>query len=177
MIKSMRGSDPDAALFYAMTALDGGEDPLFILRRCIIFASEDVGNADPTALGVAVNAYQAMQAVGLPEGRIPMAQAVTYLASTVKSNRAYAAIDTVREWRTQVVDTVGQNALAPPRMLTIAGKNEYQYPHSFPQSFVKTEYLPEAVARLRQKEGAAYKPSENGMEARLRARLTSLWNS
>lgn len=176
MIKSMRGSDPDAALFYAMTALDGGEDPLFILRRCIIFASEDVGNADPTALSLAVNAYSAMQAVGLPEGRIPMAQAVTYLASTVKSNRSYVAIEAVRAWRTNVVDAIGQKALAPPRMLTIAGKNEYQYPHSFPHSFVKTEYLPEAVAKLRQKEGPAYKPGDNGIEAKLRARLAALWS-
>jgi putative ATPase len=173
MIKSLRGSDPDAALFYATMALDAGEDPLFILRRCVIFASEDVGNADPQALNVAMNAYQAMQAVGLPEGAIPMAQCVTYLGSTVKSNRAYRALKQVREWRKQAEE---RGEIRPPRPITRSGSDEYQYPHDAPGAFVDFEYLPLQVAAIRGREGPAYRPSEFGFESKILGRLRSLWS-
>jgi len=178
MIKSMRGSDPDAALYYAISAIDSGEDPLFVLRRCVIFASEDVGNADPQALAVAVNAYRAVECVGMPEGRIPIAQAVTYLAGTVKSNRAYMAISTVREWKKSAEEHLKEPSdLLPPRELTLAGKSEYKYPHAFPGSFVPFEYLPAAIASQREAQGPAYRPSEAGVEKRLRERLMELWDT
>lgn len=173
MIKSMRGSDPDAALFYAFAALESGEDPLFLLRRCIVFASEDVGNADPQALPLAVSALHAFQMVGMPEGRIPLAQAVTYLASTHKSNRAYVAIDTVKRWFAEASQTPG--GVSPPVALTIKGRDVYKYPHSFPNAFVRFDYLPPLVARAQRAQGRAYVPTEFGQEALLRARLTKLW--
>jgi putative ATPase len=178
MIKSMRGSDPDAALYYAISALDEGEDPLFILRRCVIFASEDVGNADLNALQVAVNAYRAVECVGMPEGRIALAQAVTYLAGTVKSNRAYKAIEVVRDWKRQAEARVQDpSLLVPPKELRLAGKESYQYPHDFPGAFVAFEYLPPAVAAVRRAQGPAYLPSDVGVEKRLRERLASLWDT
>lgn len=178
MIKSMRGSDPDAALYYAIAALDSGEDPLFLLRRCVIFASEDVGNADLNALQMAVNAYRAVECVGMPEGRIALAQVVTYLASTVKSNRAYRAIDVVRAWKQQAeVSATEPASLLPPRELRLAGKSDYQYPHDFPGAFVAFEYLPPAVAAVRAKEGPAYLPTDVGVEKRLRERLSELWHA
>ncbi|WP_186647022.1 AAA family ATPase [Fluviispira vulneris] len=174
MIKSMRGSDPDAALFYAITALDKGEDPIFIARRCVIFASEDVGNADPQALSLAVNAYKAIECVGMPEGRIPLAQVVTYLASTMKSNKAYLAIERVRKWRIQAEEN--GYSLQPPNEITIKGKNQYKYPHNFENSFVYFDYLPKEISRIKQKERvAAYLPSDYGTELRLKNRLAELW--
>lgn len=175
MIKSMRGSDPDAALVYAIHSLDSGEDPLFILRRCVIFASEDVGNADPQALEVAVNAYRAVECVGLPEGAIPLAQCVTYLASTVKSNRSYKALHTVRDWLARVRQQ-GENLLEPPRELTRKGREHYKYPHDFPDAFVLYDYLPKALANIRRTEGPAYQPCERGFEGRIATRLASLWS-
>lgn len=176
MIKSMRGSDPDAALFYALTTLDSGEDPLFILRRCIIFASEDVGNADPSALTLATSAYRAVECVGMPEGVIPLAQCVTYLASTVKSNRSYLAISQVRQWRSQAEER-GLPYLPPPE-LTIKGSNSYRYPHDYPQSFVSFCYLPDEIQKMKKQEKkTAYLPREEGAEARLRARLATLWKA
>ncbi len=96
LIKSLRASDPDAALYYAARMLDAGEDPLFLARRLVIFASEDVGNAEPQALSLALSAYQVVERIGMPEGRIPLAQAITYLACAPKSNAAYRAIDAAR---------------------------------------------------------------------------------
>jgi putative ATPase len=175
MIKSMRGSDPDAALFYAIAALDKGEDPLFILRRCIIFASEDVGNADPQALTLATSAYKAVECVGMPEGRIPLAQCVTYLASTFKSNKAYAAIEVVRKWRLQAEEK--GLSIEPPTKLTIKGSQQYQYPHNYENNFVLTDYLPQAIFSLKQKEKQpAYLPSQFGVELRLKQRLSELWD-
>lgn len=175
MIKSMRGSDPDAALYYAVAALDAGEDVVFLLRRCVIFASEDIGNADPQALGIAVHALHAAQAVGMPEARIPLAQAVTYLAATLKSNRSYRAIEMVRSWRETVVATEGQQGLVPPNPLILKGASEYRYPHDYPGGFVQEEYLPRAAARLRTNQGVAYSPNGEGVEARILDRLSKLW--
>ena len=176
MIKSMRGSDPDAALFYAITSLDNGEDPLFIIRRCIIFASEDVGNADPQALTLATSTYKAIEYVGMPEGRIPLAQCVTYLASTFKSNKSYMAIQKVREWR-KIAEEQGLS-LQPPDELTLKGKDKYQYPHNFDNSFVSTEYLPSSISKIKSNEKKpAYFPSDFGVEFRLKTRLSELWNN
>jgi putative ATPase len=174
MIKSMRGSHPDAALFYAILMLDRGEDPLFILRRCMIFASEDVGNADPQALTLATSAYQAVQAVGMPEGRIPLAQCVCYLASTLKSNRCYLAIDKVREWRIQS-ENEGES-VEPPVYLTQKGRAQYQYPHDFENHFVNVVYLPESVEKRKKEEKKpAYLPTSQGVEKGFLERLTQLW--
>jgi putative ATPase len=176
MIKSMRGSDPDAALFYAITSLDKGEDPLFIIRRCIIFASEDIGNADPQALTLATSAYKAVECVGMPEGRIALAQCVTYLASTFKSNKSYIAIDKVRKWR-MTAEEQGLS-LQPPIELTIKGKDKYKYPHNFENSFVSTDYLPNAISKIKKQDKApAYLPSDYGVELRLKSRLAELWGN
>lgn len=174
MIKSMRGSDPDAALFYAITSLDKGEDPLFIIRRCIIFASEDVGNADPQALILATSAYKAIEYVGMPEGRIPLAQCVTYLASTHKSNKAYKAIDKVRNWR----KSAEENGLSiqPPIELTLKGKDKYKYPHNYEDSFVHFNYLPNSISEIKKQEKTpAYLPTDYGIESRFKLRLSELW--
>ena len=134
LIKSIRGSDPDAALFWLAQMLDAGEDPLFIARRVVISASEDIGNADPRALSIAVSAFQSLQFLGMPEGRIPLAQAVTYLASAPKSNASYMGINEALDW-------VKNNGHRPvPTHLMDAhykgaaklghGKG-YRYPHHF----------------------------------------------
>ena len=174
MIKSMRGSDPDAALFYAILMLDQGEDPLFIMRRCMIFASEDVGNADPQALILSTSAYQAVQAVGMPEGRIPLAQCVCYLASTIKSNKSYLAIDKVREW-TLKTQQEGKS-LEPPTAITIKGKQHYKYPHNYENQFVEFDYLPESISALKKQEKKpAYLPNNQGQEKNFLERLGKLW--
>ncbi|MBM3381084.1 MAG: AAA family ATPase [Betaproteobacteria bacterium] len=174
MIKSMRGSDPDAALFYAHAALTSGEDPLFLLRRCIIFASEDVGNADPTALRVALDCFEAFEKVGMPEGRYALAQAICYLSSTVKSNRLLVALESVDHWWKEKSENSAQ--VAPPEQLVLKGHEKYRYPHSYPGSFVREQYLPPQVEALRQRMGAAYIPSDEGIERRLKERLKTLWS-
>ena len=175
MIKSMRGSDPDAALFYAITSLDKGEDPLFIIRRCIIFASEDIGNSDPQALTLATSAYKAVECVGMPEGRIALAQCVTYLASTFKSNKSYIAIEKVRKWRISAEEQ--GLSIQPPIELTIKGKDKYKYPHNYENSFVQTDYLPNSISNIKKQEKApAYLPSNYGIETRLKSRLSELWD-
>jgi putative ATPase len=177
MIKSLRGSDPDAALYYAIAALDAGEDPLFLFRRCMIFASEDVGNADPQALVLAVASTTAFEKVGMPEGRIPLAQIVCYLASTVKSNRSYTAIEKVRLWRKEAENFLPPLAqLRPPAPLIKAGSAEYRYPHDYPDAFVAMEYLPPAVAQVRLRSEPAYVPTQSGTEKRFLERLGALWN-
>jgi putative ATPase len=170
-IKSMRGSDPDAALYYLAVMLTGGEDPLFIARRMVIFASEDVGNADPEALQVAVAATRAVEFVGLPEGRINLAQAVTYLSLAPKSNASYQGIDeAMRE-----VERSG--AKAPPPALRSANYRGaaalghgvgYAYPHS-EGIYTAQAYLPED---LRGRE--FYRPTDQGREAELAAFLTRM---
>lgn len=174
MIKSMRGSDPDAALFYAYAALESGEDANFLLRRCIIFASEDVGNADPAALRIALDCADAFERVGMPEGRYAIAQAVCYLSSTVKSNRLLRALQNVGQWWSQ--SSADQTLPAPPAHLIMRGHEKYRYPHDFPRSFVREQYLPDSIEKMRRTSGPAYLPSEEGAESRLRDRLASLWN-
>jgi putative ATPase len=175
MIKSMRGSDPDAALFYANAALESGEDPLFLLRRCIIFASEDVGNADPQALRIAIACAEAFERIGMPEGRYAIAQSVCYLSSTVKSNRLLKALGTISEWWKKASEQPQHN-IAPPAHLVLKGHEKYRYPHNYPNSFVREQYLPDEIEKFRRSSGPAYLPSDEGQEIRLKERLKSLWN-
>ncbi|MFN3455183.1 MAG: replication-associated recombination protein A [Pseudobdellovibrio sp.] len=153
-IKSLRGSDPDAALYYCARMLEGGEDPVFIARRMIIFASEDIGNADPRALTMAVSCLQAIEAIGMPEGRITLGQTITYLASCPKSNRAYVAINSA-------IDYVKKTGTAEiPLYLRSSYKGEgYKYPHSYPKGYVAQRYWPLAL-----KEEKFYEPSQKGFE-------------
>ena len=149
-IKSLRASDPDAALYYAARLLAAGDDLLFLARRLVIFASEDVGNADPSALGVATAAYLAAERVGLPEGRIPLAQAITHLACAPKSNAAYRALgralQAVEQHGSQPVPLHLRNA--PTRLMEQLGYGrEYIYPHDAPDAFVARNNLPEALGR------------------------------
>ncbi len=164
-IKSMRGSDPQSALLWLAVMIDGGEDPVFIARRLVIFASEDVGNADPTALTLATSALIAISQIGMPEARIILAQATTYLASTYKSNAAYLAIDEalalVRAQATTVVPDHLKN-YPPP------GAKPYLYPHNFDQHFVKQHYTEGSIP-------AFYRPSNQGKEEALSKRLEALW--
>jgi putative ATPase len=171
-IKSMRGSDPDAAVYYMVRMLEAGEDPRFVLRRMVIFASEDVGNADPRALQVAVAALHAFELIGLPEGVLPMSQAVVYLALAPKSNGAltsYAAARAlVRERGPLPVPLKLRNA--PTKLMESIGYGGgYRYPHDFEGSYVVEQYLPDAI-----RGEDIVKLSENGEESALAARLRQL---
>jgi putative ATPase len=168
-IKSMRGSDPDAALYWVARMLESGEDPIFILRRMVVFASEDVGNADPRGLQLTVSALQAFQLVGLPEGRIILGQAVSYLASAPKSNAAYLGINRalaeVRQSGALPVPMHIRNA--PTSLMKNLGYGKgYQYPHDFPAGEAAQGYLPEAIADRR-----FYEPKESGYEKSIKERL------
>jgi putative ATPase len=171
-IKSMRGSDPDAALYWMTRMLEAGEEPRFVLRRMVIFASEDVGNADPQALVVAVAALQAFELMGLPEGTLPMTQAVTYLSLAPKSNAVIAAYGKAKE----AVAETGMLPVPPhlrpattPLMKKMGFGSAYQYPHDFEGHWVKQQYLPDAlVGRW------FYEPSDSGAEAELKRRLEAL---
>jgi putative ATPase len=165
-IKSMRGSDPDAALYWLMRMVEAGEDPLFIARRMVIFASEDIGNADPRALEVAIAVKEAVDFVGMPECVIPLAQGVTYLASAPKSNASYAAMQAARE----DVNRLGALPVplhlrnAPtPLMRRLGYGEQYRYPHDYDEAFVAQSYLPDKIAGQQY-----YFPSDRGYEARIR---------
>ena len=173
-IKSMRGTDPDAAVFYLARMLDAGEDPKFIARRIMICASEDVGNADPQALQVAVAASLAVERVGLPEGRIILSQAASYVASAPKSNACVMAIDKAQEMVKR--ENTGQ---VPPHLRDAhyGGAKElghgigYKYAHDYPENYVKQQYLPDAIRDER-----FYIPTDNGYEKQIRMRLEHLRN-
>ncbi len=139
-IKSMRGSDPDAALYYCARMLEGGEDPVFIARRMIIFASEDVGNADPRALPLAIACLQAVEAIGMPECRINIGQTVTFLASAPKSNRSYEAIN-------KAFDYVRRTGTAeiPKHLRSTPKSSDYKYPHAYDRGYVEQNYWPESL--------------------------------
>jgi putative ATPase len=168
-IKSLRGSDPDAALYWMMRMIEAGEDPLFIARRMVIFAAEDIGNADPQALQVAVAAKDAFHFVGLPEGRIPLAQAVTYLATAPKSNASYkamqAAAEDVHEHGALPVPLHLRNAPTPLMERLGYGEN-YKYAHNYPDHVVEQEHLPKELQARRY-----YAPSDSGYESRIKERL------
>ena len=168
-IKSLRGSDPDAALYWMMRMLEAGEDPLFIARRMVIFAAEDVGNADPRALPLAVAAKDAVHFVGLPEGRIPLAQAAAYLATAPKSNATYkamlAAAKDVDEKGALPVPLDLRNA-ATELMEKLGYGKGYKYAHDFPDHVVEQEHLPKEL------EGNKYYfPSDSGEEKQIKQRM------
>jgi putative ATPase len=169
-IKSMRGSDPDAAVYWLARMLEAGEDPLFIARRMVIFASEDIGNADPSAVQVAVAVKDAFHFVGMPEGWIPLSQGVTYLASAPKSNASYkaylSALEDVKEKGSLGVPLHIRNA-PTPLMKDLGYGKGYKYPHNH-GGHIEQSYLPE---ELQGKE--YYKPTENGFDKEIKKRLAS----
>jgi putative ATPase len=167
--KSLRGSDPDAALYWLGRMLEAGEDPLYIARRMIRFASEDVGMADPQALQVAVAAQQAFHFVGLPEGDLALAQAAVHLATAPKSNALYTAFQRVqrdvRETENMPVPLHIRNA--PTKLMEDLGYGkDYKYPHDYPDHFVEEEYLPGNL-----KGRTYYHPTEQGFEKEIKKRL------
>ena len=172
-IKSLRGSDPNAAVYWLARMLEGGEDLKFIARRMLIFASEDIGNANPNALLLAQSCFQAATVVGFPEARIILGQCATYLACSPKSNTAYKAIDAaiaaVRATPDAAVPLNLRNA--PTELMKDLHYGEgYQYPHDFPQHFTPQEYLPTELSGT-----VFYTPAQNPTEDRLRAYLKALW--
>lgn len=166
-IKSMRGSDPDAALYYLARMLYAGEDVKFIARRIIICAAEDVGNADPNALTVAVSAAQAVERIGLPEGRIPLAEAVTYVATAPKSNAAYEgilkAMEAVKARKTPPVPAHLQDKHYKGAEKLGHGLG-YKYAHDYPNHYVEQQYLPDGMENEK-----FYFPTENGYEKQIRS--------
>ncbi len=174
-IKSMRGSDPDAALFWLAKMLYAGEDPKFIARRIMICASEDVGNADPQALVIATACAQAVQFIGMPEAMIPLAQATLYIASAPKSNSAYRgiaeAMKDVEEGKSTEVPLHLRDANYPQAQKLGHGK-DYKYSHDFEGHFVPQQYLPDAL-KMRQ----YYYPSDEGLEHSIKERLKKLWGN
>lgn len=167
--KSLRGSDPDAALYWLVRMLEAGEDPLYIARRMVRFASEDIGNADPQALQVAVTAMQAFNFVGLPEGNLALAQAAVYLATAPKSNALYTAYRDVQKdiQRTLSLSVPLHLRNAPTKLMKELGYGKgYKYPHDFPGRYVEENYLPEDL-----KGRIYYRPSNQGYEGEIRKRL------
>ncbi len=168
-IKSLRGSDPDGALYWLARMLEAGEDPMFIMRRLVIFASEDVGNADPRGLQLAIAAQQAVHFVGLPEARITLAQAVTYLATAPKSNASYAGIGAAQaEVRNSGALPVPLHIRNAPTKLMKEldyGKG-YKYAHDNPEGYQAQDYLPEAISNRR-----FYTPTDHGYEKMISERM------
>jgi putative ATPase len=172
-IKSMRGSDPDAALLWLAKMIEAGEDALFIARRMVVFASEDVSNADPAALPLALAVYQAIERIGMPEGRIPLAQGVTYLASAPKSNASYMAIGAAQQAVAEGIDLTVPLHLrnAPTKLMKAEGYGEaYQYPHAFEGHFVDASYFPTGTEPR-----VFYEPSGEGEEGSIADRLQAWW--
>jgi putative ATPase len=171
-IKSMRGSDPDAAVYYLARMLVAGEDPVFIARRMVIFASEDVGNASPQALPIAVAAMTAAQTIGPPEAEIVLAQCATFLASSPKSNASYMALRKAKERADDFSIEIPMHLRnAPTKLMSEMGYSKgYRYPHDFEGHFVNESYLPEKLAGE-----TYYRPSNEGSEKAITERLARLW--
>ena len=172
-IKSMRGSDPDAAIYWLSVMIEGGEKPEFIARRMVIFASEDIGNADPKALSMAVSGFHAVSLIGYPEASIILAQLTTYLSSSPKSNASYMAlnnsIEIIKEQGTPSVPLHLRNA--PTDLMKNMEYGEgYKYPHSYENSFVNENYFPKDQSYI------FYKPTDNGYEKYIKERLKNLWS-
>jgi putative ATPase len=166
-IKSLRGSDPDAALYWLAKMIYAGEDPRFIVRRMIIFASEDIGNADPQALTVATSAAQALEWVGLPEAQFNLAQAAIYLATAPKSNSAGAYFKALADVEEEGIVEVPDHLKDSSRDGKALGHGEdYKYPHQYPGHFVRQQYLPDRLQGRRY-----YEPSDQGFEKKIRERL------
>ncbi len=172
-IKSIRGSDPDAALYWLARMLEGGEDPLFIARRLIILASEDIGNASPNALVLAEAAFSAVDKIGMPEAKIILAQCVTYLASAPKSNASYLGIEkALEEVRKNPIAQVPLHLRnAPTKLMKEIGYgSDYKYAHYFQNHFVEENYLPDELAGKQ-----FYFPTEQGQEKKIKEWLKYLW--
>jgi putative ATPase len=172
-IKSVRGSDPDAAVYWLARMLEGGEDPLFIARRLVILASEDIGNASPNGLVLAEAAFEAVNKIGMPEARIILSQCTTYLASSPKSNAAYLAIDNaISDVKNKPLYNVPLHLRNAPTKLMKALKygKEYKYPHDFENDFIEENYLPTELENKQY-----YLPSENGQEKKIKDWLKFLW--
>ncbi|PZX64728.1 replication-associated recombination protein A [Hydrotalea sandarakina] len=174
-IKSMRGSDPNAAVYWLARMIEGGEDVSFIARRMIIFASEDIGNANPNALLLANATFDAVNKIGYPESRIILSQCATYLAGSPKSNAAYEAINNAQ----QLVQTTGDLPVplhlhnAPTRLMkNLDYGKAYQYPHQYPLNFVEQEYLPTAISGT-----TLYQPGNNAREVEIRKFLQVRWKN
>ncbi|WP_353186400.1 replication-associated recombination protein A, partial [Parapedobacter lycopersici] len=172
-IKSIRGSDPNAAVYWLARMVEGGEDPLFIARRLLILAAEDIGNANPNALLLANNCFQAVNVIGWPESRIILSQTVTYLASSPKSNAAYEAINRAQELVRKTGDLSVPLHLrnAPTKLMKNLdyGKN-YQYAHAHAGNFVEQEFMPDAISGTK-----LYDPGSNPAEEKLREKLRQQW--
>jgi len=166
--KSIRGSDVDAAIFWLANMIDSGVDPAVIARRMLCIASEDIGNADPKALTVALDAWQAYERLGLPEGRLPLSQAALYLASVPKSNAAYLAYKNVMQVLKKTTQIDVPLHLRNIHPIGEETTDSYQYPHDYPEAYVSQQYLPKAV------EKQYYFPTEYGLEAKIKARLQKL---
>ena len=169
----MRGSDPDAAVYYLARMIEAGEDPLFIARRMLILASEDIGNANPNALLLANACFDAVNKIGWPESRIILSQTVTYLASSAKSNAAVVAIDEAQA----LVKKTGNLSVplhlrnAPTKLMKDLGYHDgYKYAHSYPGNFVEQEFMPEEISGVR-----LYSPQDNPKEMELRRSLKAKW--
>lgn len=172
-IKSIRGSDPNAAVYYLARMIEGGEDPKFIARRLVILASEDIGNANPNALLLATTTFQAVSMIGYPESRIILSQCVTYLASSAKSNAAYLAISKAQSLVQQTGDLSIPLHLrnAPTKLMKQLDYGlGYQYAHDYPGNFIQQEFLPESIAGT-----AFYEPGNNVSEIKLREYLKHCW--
>lgn len=172
-IKSVRGSDPNAALYYLARMLEGGEDPMFIARRLCILAAEDVGLANPNALLLANACFQTVHSIGMPEARIPLAECTIYLASSAKSNSAYMAINealsVAKDTQLSSVPLYLRNA--PTKLMEDMGYSDgYKYAHDYPGHFADLEFMPSDLAGKK-----FYEPADNRQEDALRARLEALW--
>ena len=172
-IKSIRGSDPNAAVYWLARMIAGGEDPLFIARRLLILASEDIGNANPNALLLANNCFQAVNVIGYPEARIILAQAVTYMASSVKSNASYEAINKAQQLVQQTGDLPVPLHIrnAPTKLMKNIGYGkDYKYSHGYEGNFAPQEYLPDLLSGTK-----LYDPGKNPAEEKLREKLKQNW--
>ena len=174
-IKSIRGSDPNAALYYLARMIEGGEDVKFIARRLLILSSEDIGNANPTALVLANSCFQAVNIIGYPEAQIILSQTVTYLAASPKSNASYVAI---KDARKKVVDT-GDLSIplslrnAPTRFMKDEGYGKgYKYAHTHEGNFVEMEFMPDELSNTK-----FYEPGNNARENEMRKHLKTLWKN
>ena len=174
-IKSIRGSDPDAAVYYLARMIEGGEDPLFIARRLVISAAEDIGLANPNALLLANAAFDAVNKIGLPEGRIPLAEATIYLATSAKSNSAYQAVNAALQYVGQTGNLPVPLHLrnAPTKLMAELGyAKDYKYAHDYEGHFVRQQFLPDEAQNQR-----FWQAQDNPQEAKLKERQTRLWGS
>lgn len=174
-IKSVRGSDPNAAVYWLARMIDAGEDPKFIARRLIILASEDIGNANPNALLLATQCFQAVQMIGYPECRIVLSQTTIYLATSPKSNASYLAINDAQQLVKKTGDLPVPMHLrnAPTKLMRDLGYgDDYKYAHDYPGNFAELEFLPDTISNT-----CLYKPGSNPKEDEIRKRMRSLWKN